>query len=217
MSAKTLLAALAAAAVLATATAGQEALPSSRYYQVTYTDGRAADLSEPPAGRAGISRVVEIARYEHPSGGYVAYSTGDTAVTVVDGGRTVRTQWVWDGGKWAPPAPPEPKGVVASQPTTQAAPSPATPEPAPAAPQAAEVVATESQIEVVEGPLGVGACGGGAMPWLVRLPIPHLGLNADVYVNVPQLAAPFGMYGPMLPPILVTPQPIVRKIDTDKE
>lgn len=76
------------------------------YYQVSYEDGDLKDLSSPPTTNEGIRDVVQISRYPADTKGYEVLSTGRTPVTVVQAGRTVRTQLLWDGKAWSPPAPP---------------------------------------------------------------------------------------------------------------
>ena len=77
--------------------------PSEVYYQVAFADGRVGDLPAVPTTNEGIRYVVRIARYRGGEKPMTIYSTRGPAVTVVNDGRTVRTQLKWDGKAWVAP------------------------------------------------------------------------------------------------------------------
>jgi hypothetical protein len=220
MKMRTTMLALAAAILCGAAQAGDEPQPASRYYQVTYADGKVADLAKAPTTDEGISSVVEFTRYENASGGFVARSTGPTAITVVDSGRTVRRQLDWDGRRWGPIVKPRPQVIIlhapTSQPTSQPATRPAEADPSAEGAEAEPAKVDDRSVDQEPQPRRPGLLAPPAMGWggpIVRLPITHLGVDADIYLSPAALGV--GGYYPPLPVVLVVPGPVVEKIETD--
>ena len=82
------------------ASARAEGVEAVVYYQVTYADGSVRDLSEPPAGRVGIRRVIRIARVETAGPGYRVLSAGAYLPRFLETGRTVQRELRWNGRAW---------------------------------------------------------------------------------------------------------------------
>lgn len=101
------------------AQAGEDApaVPSGTvFYQVTYNDGTIRNLPAVPTENGGIHSVLRVARYEPELPGYVAVSTGNTPVEVLNPGRTARNSMHWDGQAWVAdlaPTPPPKAGAAA--------------------------------------------------------------------------------------------------------
>ncbi len=91
--------------------AAQPAGPSWEvYYQVTYADGSVRDLNQVPTTNEAIRRVLRISRVEAADQGYKLVATGPYALQVINPGRTVRHDLIWNGRAWvAPPEMPRPR------------------------------------------------------------------------------------------------------------
>ncbi len=96
---------LAGIAVLLAAAAAAGAAEDARtvFYQVTYTNGRTADLPAVPKTNRGIARVLRVVRAEQGDRGYEILSTGPQPLTLVSRGQTYRTDMRWNGSAWVAP------------------------------------------------------------------------------------------------------------------
>lgn len=88
------------------------------YFQVSYINGGAKDLSHVPTDNEGILHVTRITRIKGPGRSYEVLSTQGLPVRSINPARTERVDLTWDGKAWVGPKPkPEPKTVAVQTPT----------------------------------------------------------------------------------------------------
>ena len=91
---------VAAAVVAACATPVAGDGESIVYYQLITTDNKIRDVSAVPRTNDRIRRVLRISRIEGPYPGHVIHTVTKSGFSLVQTGRTVRTELHWDGKAW---------------------------------------------------------------------------------------------------------------------
>lgn len=76
------------------------------YFQVSYRDGSARDLTRVPDTNKGILRVVRMTRIEQGTKSYQILSTGRRPIRTVNAGKSTSVELKWNGKAWVGPKPP---------------------------------------------------------------------------------------------------------------
>ncbi|MBI5724864.1 MAG: hypothetical protein HZA50_12965 [Planctomycetes bacterium] len=130
------------------------AAPASIHYQVTYSNGKVADLNAVPQTKEGITRVLRITRYEDGDGYKVLSTDPDKPVmTIVNPGRTITVGLVWKDGAWVAP-------VEAVRGEIKIAKSALAP--------AAELPVPSGQVKLLDGPPDAGATAGSTAGGIIK-------------------------------------------------